>query len=460
MPNQTALLKGLQAAGPGAALAAQSSAQQGQTLDQGSYSQHQQRLTAMGNAMSALTTQYPGGVPQDAASAAIDREVASGLIPAAMAQQAKANFTADPAQNSRIILQNHIANLNAQQGLLATLPAPTQQSTGGAVRTIDTNPLTNPTGPGSVGSTVPLTTSPETNAQMIPAIDPATGQPGIVPRSTLPGASGAAPGTVSPLGTGRPPAGSPLLNPKAPQPAGGAAAPAAGPSPTAPAGFTPTGLQPGTPEVMQGSAAHLVDARAQANTYQQRIQPIEGALGALSGADTGKGGETLNTIRAYTQDLTPAFIQRLLPSSLTDTNARVKYEEANKYLTAMQINAPGGARSDAGQAAAGAATPSVHISHEAATLVAQAALAQQRLTQAGTLAFNKTGQPAANYDTFMNTWNTNADPRAFIADKMTAAQRGQLVQQMGGINSPAYQKFKQSYQDGVSGGVMVQHAGQ
>lgn len=224
-----------------------------------------------------------------------------------------------------------------------------------------------------------------------------------------------------------------------------------------PSGGTLSSISPATDVENKGAAEHAVTARDMANSYQQRIQPIEGALSALAGADTGKGGETLNTIRAYTQDVAPAFIQRMLPNWATDKEARVQYEEANKYLTSAAINAPGGSRSNAGQEAASAATPSVHISNAAAQLVARAALAQQRLTQAGTLAFNQSGQPAANYDRFMNTWNTQADPRAFIADKMTGPERAEMVKGMGGTGSAAYQKFKQSYRDAVTSGVVASH---
>jgi hypothetical protein len=226
-----------------------------------------------------------------------------------------------------------------------------------------------------------------------------------------------------------------------------------------PPGAVLTHVSPATEEENKGAAAHAVAAREAANSYQTRIQPVEGALTALAGADTGKGGEVLNTIRAYVQDVSPAFIQRMLPSSLTDQAARTAYDEAVKYTTGMAINAPGGARSNAGQEAAGAATPSVHISNEAARLVTRAILAQLRMQQTATLLFNNSRQPAANYDRFTNSWMTGVDPRAFAADKMTNEERAAMVKDMGGVRSAAYARFKKSYKDGIDAGVIPNHAG-
>ena len=206
-------------------------------------------------------------------------------------------------------------------------------------------------------------------------------------------------------------------------------------------------------------------ARDKANNYQQTIQPIEGALAALKGADTGRGAEVLNSIRANVQDIAPGVIQRMMPNSITDPVKRQALEEAQKYLTGMAVKSPGGARSDAGQAASAASNPSIHIGNAAATHVANAILAQKRMEQAGTLAFNNAkgqdGQalPASEYDRYMNKWNTNQDPRAYIADKMEPADRAALVSGMGGTKSAAYQKFRNSYQAGIDGKVIPNHGG-
>lgn len=213
----------------------------------------------------------------------------------------------------------------------------------------------------------------------------------------------------------------------------------------------------GVPQEADLSVQHAGAARDRANNYQQTIQPIEGALNALQGADTGRASELLNSIRANVQDIAPNMIQRMMPDSITDPAKRQDYEMAAKYLTGMAVNSPGGARSNEGQAAAMSANPSTHISNAAATHVAEAILAQQRMQQAGTLSFNNSGQPASEYDRYMNQWTTNQDPRAYIVDKMAPADRAALVAGMGGTKSAAYQKFRQSYQQGVDTGVVPGH---
>jgi hypothetical protein len=330
---------------------------------------------------------------------------------------------------------NSSADLSPAERVLATTPDVHLQDTGSGFQTISKAPALSAT-PSAITTSGPFIkkdTGPEFNSMSETALNspvdvidsqrsmpdgtpnPNYGQKMSVPlREVLRRQGVSTPGSGGGVGNGRPVPDA-LLNPSRTAPQQAASGPVV------------TSLAPGTPQEMEGSATHAIAARDKANGYQQRIQPVEGALSALAGADTGKASEVLNNIRANVQDLTPGFLQKMMPTSLTDPEKRIKFEEANKYLTGMAINAPGGARSDAGQAAAGAASPSIHISNAAATLVARAVLAQHRLEQAGTLAFNNTKQPAANYDAYMNQWNTNADPRAFVADKMTGQERTDLV---------------------------------
>lgn len=493
----------LKAAGPNAALAAQSGLTSNQALSTDQLNQAFKKTDYMAKTAGGVLAD-PGFDYSDASMMRLlGQGSADGVLTIPEITRQLATMPPDAAGRQQWVQQHQNQALSQQQQLELRYGRPVTADDGQVVRggtqSMQTGALNVPGAPPvPSGQGVQKQTGPDSNAALVPMVDndpqsPTYGQSFKVPRSALPGAPGVVSPPASPLGTGRPPAA--LRNPNAatapaapaapgpaPPVAGAAppvstppgsatpatapatpAAPAAGssvPPGAVPPGAVPTGLAPGTAEEMQGSVTHAVEARGLANSYQTRIQPIEGALTALAGADTGKGGETLNTIRAYTQDVAPSFIQRMLPSSLTDPKSRIAFEEANKYLTGMAINAPGGARSNAGQEAAGAATPSVHISNEAAQLVARAALAQQRLTQAGTLAFNQSGQPAQSYDRFMNNWNTSADPRAFVADKMSPNERADLTTSLGGVGSPAYQKFKQSYQQGVATGVIPNHAAQ
>jgi hypothetical protein len=255
-----------------------------------------------------------------------------------------------------------------------------------------------------------------------------------------------------------PPAGN-TSRPSAPPPGtgaggGGGAGGATQPSPPTTRPPIVTAPPQGQPEELDAAAKHAGDARARTLTYSRDIQPIEGAITNLAGADTGKASETLNSIRATVQDLAPGFLQRMLPSSVTDPKTRQAFEEANKYLTQMQLAAPGGSRSDAGASAAGAATPSVHISNAAAREVAIAILAQRRMEQAGTLLFNQSGKTIGEFDRHMGQWNTQADPRAFVVDKMTPAERADYVKSLGGTDTPAYKRYRQSARDAIDSGVM------
>ena len=273
------------------------------------------------------------------------------------------------------------------------------------------------------GPTTPDTPPTGDMNQLIPVWNAKTQQLGYKPRFS-----------VAPMVTG---AGTPM-----PGTGGGSSSPA-------------SGAPLGTPQEAEASAIHLGQARERANNYQQIVQPINSALSALKQADTGRGSEIINSLHAVAQDLTPSAFQSIIPESvLGDPAKRQAYEEATKYLTQMSINAPGGSRSDSGQAAAGAATPNTHISNAAAQQVVTAMLAQERLKQAGTLAFNQTGAPANQYDRFMNHWNTVQDPRAYIVDQLAPAERAALVKSLGGIKSAAYQKFKNSAKNGVDTQVM------
>jgi hypothetical protein len=254
---------------------------------------------------------------------------------------------------------------------------------------------------------------------------PASGR--IQPPAVQPGASGPSPDVQAPA--------TPL--------AGGAAA------------TSPLGSQ----QEAEAAVQHLGAARERANNYQSAIFPIEGALTSLEGADTGKGGEVLNGIRSYLGDTPLKLFNFMLPSSLSDQQRRQAFDEAQKYTTGMAIGGPGGARSDAGNAASIAANPNVHISNAAALAVTKSILAQRRMDQTGTLAFNNSGLPANQYDRFMNTWQTQQDPRAFAIDKMTPEDRAALVKSFGGPKTAAYQKFKASVQSAINAGVIPNPSG-
>ena len=128
-PNQAQLLRNLQA-NPTSALAAQSSAQSGQTLDQETYDLHNKRLTGMMNAGGQLIADNPTGVPADAMHATIDHRLQIGLITPEIAQQLHAQVSSDPVKNTQFLLQGMTSNLSAQSALEAVRPSTGTINTG------------------------------------------------------------------------------------------------------------------------------------------------------------------------------------------------------------------------------------------------------------------------------------------------------------------------------------------
>jgi hypothetical protein len=332
-----------------------------------------------------------------------------------------------------------------------------------------------PTGP-----VIPNAPSPGDQNQLVQTWNPNTKQFDYTPRLNVapmvngvgqPVAGGAAPvpglpqngriqppqANVAPMGNG------------AGQPVGGSAAPGPGmptngrsqppQAPAMPPANAAASPPLGTQQEAEAAAVHAGAARERANNYQSTIFPIEGALTSLQGADTGKGGEVLNTIRSYLGDTPLKYVSDFVPSTFSDQDKRTLYDEAQKYTTGMAIGGPGGSRSDAGNQASAAANPNVHISNAAAVAVTKSILAQRRMDQTGTLAFNNSGLPANQYDQFMNSWNTQQDPRAYAIDKMDPTDRANMAQSLGGKNTAAYQRFKGSVQAAIDAGVIPNPSG-
>ena len=451
--------------------------------------QQTQGANANGLMVNAITAALKGDDAglHDRVAAGMQQLIDAGAVPRGRGMTALTRLPNDPAALRAHLEQQRISLLPPDMQQPAIYGTRPMVSAGGHTEM----PVVPPISSGQPGPTVVHSASPESGqdlvdtptpldakGQPIPR-DPTTGAPTAppvswridrVPRSTLPGSkqygqpgTGSQAPTPPPAGTKIPggyvPPGGAQPAPAAPLPAAPAAAPApAQPAPAPAAAPAVPGMPLTTGAGLEAGAAHAAAARDKANNYQQTIQPIEGALGALAGADTGKASEVLNNLRGVIQDVTPSFLQRMLPGNVTDPERRKKFDEANKYLTQMQLGAPGGSRSDTGLATAGAASPSVHISNAAAIEVGRAILAQRRMEQTGTMLFNQTGQPPGAYDQFMNKWATSVDPRAFVADKLNASERAQVIKDMGGTSSPAYQQYRQSYQDAVTAGV-IRHGG-
>jgi hypothetical protein len=198
------------------------------------------------------------------------------------------------------------------------------------------------------------------------------------------------------------------------------ATPASGPIP---------GPSPGTSENATASAMSAHVANQRAATFSSDLFPLQQAQTALANAPTGKGSQIAHDASAYIGTFAPAWVQKGLSfiSPVMTADQQASYDEAKKYLTQGTLGAPGATRSNEGQAAAGAATPSVEISPQAAQLVIKGMIGLRRMEQDATLSFNKSGLPASGYDKFQTEFATKADPRAYMFDQMTPEQRNQTL---------------------------------
>jgi hypothetical protein len=209
---------------------------------------------------------------------------------------------------------------------------------------------------------------------------------------------------------------------------------------------TPAGPPVGAPETYAASIKNYTDAQANAATYQDRVQPLERALDALKTAKTGEGSEAIQSFASRLQTLSPDFLNRVLNPRTPDEIAA--YDEARKYLTKLQLAQPGAARSDVGTQTAGASSPSVHISPQAAQALTLAQLGFERMKQAQYLDFVATHPNADTRGTAFNDYMARStyqlDPRAFIADQQTPQQRIAILNSMK-KGSAAYNNYMRSY---------------
>lgn len=189
----------------------------------------------------------------------------------------------------------------------------------------------------------------------------------------------------------------------------------------------PTEPPPGVKGAMErtaaGSAEMLTSDRAHGADYQRQVFPLEQAIPALEKlgtTGTGPGTETFNHIKSF---LVSAGIPGVDPEKIKS------YDEAKKYLTDF-VNQTGNSGTNDKLAAAFAGNPSVNISNAAAVDVAKSALALRRFKQAQLAAFEKSGDPEADYAKFSSKWNVNNDPRAFGFDLMTPKQRKAVLDSM------------------------------
>ncbi len=378
--------------------------------------------------------------------------------------------------------------------------------TGGEIVTRDSNPFTNP----GISSAAPIgrTFTPGEQAAQVKGPPGAGGSPTVIPQAgyaqrngmgnLVPGSSqppsfggnnGRFPGAL--LNPNRP-AGAPVPgapgvgNGYAPNPPpaptgqqdgypppmgqGGNAAPgmqapsAAAAPPPAPGAPMPVGLAPATQAGLDAAGKASADQWA---SQQQlvggsagRIYQLRSALGdlqALGTTGTGPSAGTVNTVKSYISSL-PVIggMAGFDPNQIAD------YDKANKYLQAYASARAGahGGTTDSQLATTLSSNASTHISNLAAQQVVQANIGLERMDQAQIAGFQTgldpaTGVPTGQHPTpdqysdYAARWNSNMDPRAFIADQLSPQQFGQTV---AGMQPNERARFQQTFNTAVQNG--------
>jgi hypothetical protein len=455
-PRQTVLLQNL-ARDPNAALAAQPSAQAGQTLDEGTRSTHLAKLTGMNAAMIALTAQYPNGVPPDVWNAEIDRVGPTfGVSPEDIAQ-AHASVSPDPVQNSRTIIRNSISNQTAQDALhvagggTGTQTGPNgatigfKQNSGVFGGGITTQPQQGaPQGqsPADLNKLVKIGTNPDGSDRMGTQRQAQNLAEGRDANDDGPNAG--------PLGTGRPvpPA---LLNPNKPAPAASSSTPPA--PPLAPVAAPATTAQPPTPApgftVGQPTAqrtAQETTGTTSANQFQNivdqgvKARSQDALLGTMlseaQGFRPGPGADLASTIK---RTILGAGAQFGTTFGI-DTDKLAKQESVTKI--GNQLADAQGAGSDARMRVNEGANPSVHNTPAGLDLII-------RQLRGNTDYLRARQQLAAAYpekdkiDKFEADIASNLDPRVFQYQRMQTGQ--QRTDYFNGLEAADKPKFKKAY---------------
>jgi hypothetical protein len=187
----------------------------------------------------------------------------------------------------------------------------------------------------------------------------------------------------------------------------------------------------------------------QAN-YKTDNYPLEKVyqLSTTPGVNLGHGTDLWNGIYQTINSHTPDWLVKhgITIRNIDDVAHR---EEINKYLVqSMLANSPYASHSDMMLQTAASGSPNSSMSNAAVQDVSKAIIGLRRMTLAGYQAFGqKYGDNASNvnygYSEFMNKWQKDIDPRAFMYDMMS---RPQLDKLMATMKPAELEKFNNTIQ--------------
>jgi len=479
-PDQTAFMENLRR-NPATAMRALEASQKGQTLDSNTYKLHTERLSRANDAVGTLIGRYPNGIPQDAAHAAIQQELDSGLITPQEAQSLRTMFGDNPKQNSITATQIYTHNMSTQQQLDRRYGTRQAVPAGGSTEIV----TVPPPGADQPNVSVTHTPTPAERYNLTPSYIPLdengkpttpdkarTWQSVSIPRQGVGDMPPAGPATVTttpatPLPVPPVPPTGAFSNPNVPPntapgrinptPANPALRnPAAQTAPAASPGIVQT---PAGPAVVsappQGQQERLKQDQELYNTdvakmgdWNRRATAGESALEALELVrGTGPMQDKFQRMYAFAQanGITPG----VKPGDYTRTDA---YQVLAKNLLRFAQDASSRSGTNLGLETQLHSNANVEDmlpgANRHVVLQDMGILRQQMAMQKG-----HPDKSGAGYGERTSKFPTDTDPIAFAWDLMTPGERQTYLTRLGDKSSAAYKKWASSMQEARNAGV-------
>lgn len=217
-------------------------------------------------------------------------------------------------------------------------------------------------------------------------------------------------------------------------------------------GGLPTSLPPGVPESFaEGQKSLVADQKASAGTLAN-LRNLDIALPfvqKLSDPNFGPGSPEYAKLRAS------AATAGIIDPKASDVTIR---QELGKYLMKYATLAQNSGRSDQALAAAVGSNPNLDLTQPANLALIKNQIALDKMDAAMPKLFkleHPAQEDAAQYNSYKSDYYNKFDRRVFSYANLTPAERRGLVQSLGPKNSPAYQKFNNTYQIAKKAGIIV-----
>jgi hypothetical protein len=202
---------------------------------------------------------------------------------------------------------------------------------------------------------------------------------------------------------------------------------------------------------IEGQKSLVADQKASAGTLAN-LRNLDIALPfvqRLSDPNFGPGSPEYAKLRAS------AATAGIIDPKASDVTIR---QELGKYLMKYATLAQNSGRSDQALAAAVGSNPNLDLTQPANLGLIKNQIALDKMDAAMPKLFkveHPAQEDAAQYNQYKSDYYNKFDRRAFSYDKLTPGERRGLVQSLGPKNSPAYQKFNNTYTIAKKAGIIV-----